>query len=90
VLIALTDGMTLALYVIALYILVHFVEGYILSPVMQQRMVRLPSALALVVQAIFGSLFGVFGLALAMPIAAAAGVAVRMLYVEDVLEARSR
>ncbi|HEX7969556.1 MAG TPA: AI-2E family transporter [Stellaceae bacterium] len=86
VLIALTGGTRLVLYVIALYTLVHIVEGYILGPVMQQRMVRLPSALALVAQAILGSLFGVVGLALATPIAAAAIVAVRVLYVEDVLD----
>ena len=86
VLIALTGGSRLVFYVIGLYVVVHIIEGYILSPVMQERMVKLPSALALVAQAILGSLFGVVGLALATPIAAAAIVAVRVLYVEDVLD----
>jgi predicted PurR-regulated permease PerM len=85
VLIALTRGPTLALYVILLYLAVHILEGYILVPLMQKRMVHLPPALTLCAQAILGSLFGIVGLALATPLTAAAVVAVRMLYVEDVL-----
>jgi len=85
ILIALTQSPTLALYVIILYVLIHIAEGYILLPLMQKRMVHLPPALTLAVQAVLGTLLGVIGIALATPLAAAAVVAVRMLYVEDVL-----
>lgn len=85
VLIALTKSTTLALYVILLYVVVHVVEGYILVPLMQKRMVHLPPALTLCAQAVLGALFGIIGLALATPLTAAAIVAVRMLYVEDML-----
>jgi predicted PurR-regulated permease PerM len=85
ILIALTQSPTLALYVIILYVLVHIAEGYILLPLMQKKMVHLPPALTLSVQAVLGTLLGVIGIALATPLAAAAMVAVRMLYIEDVL-----
>jgi predicted PurR-regulated permease PerM len=84
-LIALTKSPSLALYVILLYLLVHILEGYVLVPLMQKRLVHLPPALTLSAQAILGSLFGIIGLALATPLTAAALVAVRMLYVEDIL-----
>ena len=84
-LIALASSTELALYVVVLYTVVHVVEGYILVPLMQRRMGHVPPALALVAQAILGSLFGILGLTLATPLAAAALVAIRMLYVEDVL-----
>ena len=85
VLIALTQSTTMVLYVIVLYVVVHIAEGYILVPLMQKRMVHLPPALTLSMQAILGTLLGVIGIALATPLTAAVVVATRMLYVEDVL-----
>ena len=84
-LIALTQSNTMVLYVIVLYVVVHIAEGYILVPLMQKKMVNLPPALTLSMQAILGTLLGVIGIALATPLTAAAMVATRMLYVEDVL-----
>lgn len=84
-LIALTQSPTLVLYVIGLYVVVHIAEGYILLPLLQKRMVHLPPALTLTMQVILGTLLGVIGIALATPLTAAAVVAIRMLYVEDVL-----
>jgi len=90
ILIALTQSPALALYVIILFLVVHIAEGYILLPLMQKKMVHLPPALTLSVQAILGTLLGVIGIALATPLAAAAVVAARMLYIEDVLHDRDR
>lgn len=84
-LIALTQSTTMVLYVIVLYVLVHIAEGYILLPLMQKKMVHLPPALTLSMQAILGTLLGIVGIALATPLTAAAMAATRMLYVEDVL-----
>lgn len=84
-LIALTQSVTMVLYVIVLYVFVHIAEGYILVPLLQRRMVHLPPALTLSMQAILGALLGVVGIALATPLTAALVVATRMLYVEDVL-----
>jgi predicted PurR-regulated permease PerM len=90
VLIALTQNSQSALYVVLLYIGVHVVEGYILVPLMQKKMVHVPPALTLAAQALLGSLFGVLGLALATPLVAAALAAIRILYVENVLDDDTR
>lgn len=85
ILIALTQSTTLVVYVILLYVIVHVIEGYILVPLMQKKMVHLPPALTLTMQAVLGAILGILGIALATPLTAAAVVAVRMLYVEDFL-----
>jgi predicted PurR-regulated permease PerM len=85
ILVALAQSTTSALYVALLYTGVHLVEGYILAPLLQQRMVHQPPALTLAAQALLGSLFGILGLTLATPLAAIAVVAIQLLYVEDVL-----
>lgn len=85
VLIAASISFQLALYVIILYIGVHVIEGYILVPLVQRRVVHLPPALILSAQIILGVLAGFLGLLLATPLVAAIVVLVRMLYVEDVL-----
>jgi predicted PurR-regulated permease PerM len=85
VLIAASIDLTLAVYVVALYIGVHLVEGYILAPLVQRRVARLPPALTLSAQVILAVLAGFLGLLFATPLVAAALVIVRMAYIEDVL-----
>jgi predicted PurR-regulated permease PerM len=80
-----------ALYVVILYIIVNtFIESYLLVPLIQRYAVRLPPALALIVLVLMGRLFGFLGVLLATPLAAAALVLIKMVYVEDVLGDRSR
>lgn len=74
-----------ALYVGLLFVVVQTLEGYAITPWVQQRMVHLPPAVALSVQVIFGALWGFAGLALATPFAALALVVVQKLYIEDAL-----
>lgn len=85
VLIAASVDLTLAVYVIALYLGVHLTEGYILVPLVQRRVVHLPPALTLSAQVILGVLAGFLGLLFATPLVAAALVMIRMIYVEDIL-----
>lgn len=73
----------LALYVIVLFVVIHIVEGYILVPLVQRRVVHLPPALTLSALIVLGVLAGFLGLLLATPLVAAAMVIVRMAYVED-------
>lgn len=89
VLLGYAEGLSTALWVIGLYVLVQAVEGYVVTPIVQQRTVSLPPALTLGALLIGGSLFGVLGVFLATPLAAALMVAVRMAYVEDVLDDRA-
>ncbi|HXC89693.1 MAG TPA: AI-2E family transporter [Stellaceae bacterium] len=85
VVIAASLDLMLAVYVVALYIGVHLVEGYILVPLVQRRVVHLPPALTLSAQIILMVLAGFLGLLFATPLVAAALVMIRMIYVEDVL-----
>lgn len=88
VLIAWTLGPIPALYVLLLYIFLQSVDGYILTPLIQQRTVSLAPALTITAQLLFGVLAGTMGLLLATPLTAAAIVLIRKLYLEDVLGER--
>jgi predicted PurR-regulated permease PerM len=85
VLIAFSISPDLALYTVLLFVGVQLVEGYVLQPLIESRAVDLPPALTIVMQLVFGTIFGFAGVALATPLAAALKVLVQMLYVEDVL-----
>lgn len=85
VIIAASIDLKLAVYVVALYTGVHLVEGYILVPLVQRRVVHLPPALILSSQIVLAVLAGFLGLLFATPLVAAALVLIRMIYVEDVL-----
>lgn len=76
----------LALWVTILFGGVQLIEGNLIAPLIQKRTVSLPPALTILSQTILGTLFGIVGIVLATPLTAAALVAVRMIYVESVLE----
>ena len=65
------------------------IDGYILVPLVQRRVVHLPPALTLSAQITLGLLAGFLGLLFATPLTAAALVLIRMVYVEDVLGDRT-
>lgn len=85
VLIAFSDSPTTALYVLGLFGMIQMIEGYLLQPFIEQKTVSLPPALTIVMQLLFGTLFGLAGVALATPLTAVLAVFVTMLYVQDVL-----
>lgn len=87
-LLALEQNTTLMVYVLAYYTALQTVESYLITPLVQQRAVKTPPALLIVVQFVMAILAGITGLALATPLLAVAIVLVRRLYVEDVLERR--
>jgi predicted PurR-regulated permease PerM len=88
--IAASIDLTLAVYVLGLYIGVHIIEGYILVPVVQRRVVHVPPALILSPQVILAVLAGFLGLLFATPLVAAALVMIRTIYVEDILGDRGK
>ena len=83
--IALLKGPEFVAYVLALYLFLHLLEGYVLYPVIQSKAVDLPPALTLVAQALMGEMFGVLGLFVAAPLTVVAMVLLKMLYIEDTL-----
>ena len=90
VLIAFVQGPQKALEVVALYLLVHSVEGYIVTPMIQQRAVALPPAALLCGQILMASLFGITGVIFATPAAVVVIVLVQTLYLHDVLKDQVR
>ena len=57
-LVALTQGPTYALYVVILYMGIHFVEGNFITPLVQAEATSLPPVLAILSTVAFGILFG--------------------------------
>jgi len=84
-LLALTQGTLAAAYVVLLYVGVHVLEGYLVTPLIEQKAVQLPPALSIASQVLLWTLAGAWGLALASPIAATLLIVVNMLYIEDEL-----
>ncbi len=90
ILVGFAESPQLALWIALLFLAVQSIESYVLAPLIQHRAVHLPPALILFVQVLMGVIVGGLGVAVATPLAAAAMVAISMLYVEDVLGDKSR
>ena len=86
VLIALLQGPWQVVSVMLVYVAVQFIEGNIVTPMTQERVVALPPAVLLLSQVLMGSLFGLIGLFLATPLAVVVIVLIQTLYIEDVLQ----
>jgi predicted PurR-regulated permease PerM len=71
---------------LGLYVAIQNIEGYIVAPLVQKRVVKLPPAWSMLTLAIMGTLFGAMGIAVAIPLFAVARIFVRELYIKDVLE----
>jgi predicted PurR-regulated permease PerM len=85
VLLALTQGPTAALWAIGVYVLAQSVDNYLVTPLVQNRTVNIPPVLSILSIVLAGALFGVLALIVATPLTVVILVAVKMLYVEDVL-----
>jgi predicted PurR-regulated permease PerM len=84
-LVAMPFGPSMLIWAVVIYTVVQSIEGYVIGPLIQRRAVEIPPAWTLVSIVLFGSLFGVMGIALAMPLLAIGRVAVLRFYVEDCL-----
>ncbi|KIZ43190.1 permease [Rhodopseudomonas palustris] len=86
ILVALAQSPSLALWVALLFICVQTLEGNVIAPLIQRRTISLLPALTILSQTVLGTLFGAVGLVVATPLTAAMMTAVRMIYIEDLLE----
>ena len=83
VLIALvSNGFTAALIVLGIVLLVQQVEGNVLQPILQGKSLNLHAAVVLLAVTAGGSLYGIAGAFLAVPIAAAGAVVLRYLFAQ--------
>ncbi len=85
ILVALSQGVWTAFYVSLFYVFVQNVEGYFLTPKIQEKIISVPAVLILSVQILLFNIIGFLGILLAMPLLACTMVLIQMLYVEDVL-----
>ncbi|HVX39744.1 MAG TPA: AI-2E family transporter [Gemmatimonadaceae bacterium] len=79
------DSPEKAAYVALAYMLVQFMENHLLIPLLMKGGIDLPPVLTILSQALMALVFGFIGLMVAVPILAATMVAVKMLYVEDIV-----
>ncbi len=87
-LIALTIGPAMTLYAGLVYVVALTIEGNLSQPMFQRWAASLPPVVNLLAILVFSPLFGIWGAVLATPLALALWVAIKMAYVEDVLQDR--
>jgi predicted PurR-regulated permease PerM len=89
VMLAFLESPLLALNVFILYMLIQNVEANVIMPIIFHRTVHIPPALGVISQILFGTLLGILGFILAIPLMAVLIQFLKMVYVEDVLGDRS-
>jgi predicted PurR-regulated permease PerM len=76
VLASLASGWIAAASAFGLFLGVHALESYILTPLIQRQAIDIPAATLFATQILLGSVFGIWGLALALPLMAIVKVAI--------------
>ena len=80
------EGADTVLWGVGVYAVVQTLESYVATPLIQKHMVSLPPALILFAQVLGAILFGLWGIALATPLAAVLREWVQRYYVRHELE----
>lgn len=83
ILLAFTIAPVKVLYVAIIYFLVQNLEGYLITPVIQSRIVAMPPALLITAQIIMGFLAGIPGILLATPLTITAIIFIQQFYDGD-------
>lgn len=82
------NGGTRALYVILLGVIVHLIEGNIVSPLVMSKRIELPPVLTIMSVLVIGKLLGPLGLVIALPTLATIMVIVRRILINRIYEGR--
>ncbi|WP_342163670.1 AI-2E family transporter [Methylobacterium sp. SD21] len=82
---ALASGPKALLGALGVYLAVQCLESYGLTPFIQKRALDIPPATIFAGQLVLGVIFGLWGIALALPLLAVIKVLLEQLYVEDTL-----
>lgn len=89
ILVALTQSPTTALWTAFAYLVIHQIEGNLVAPLIQRRMVAIPPAVMLLGIAAISYLFGAIAIIFAAPIAVVIFAAVNLIYVRDTLHEKT-
>lgn len=88
-LVAITKSPEAALWTLLAYLIIHQLEGQVVSPLIQRRMVAIPPAVMLLGIVAITYLFGAIAIIFAAPIAVVVFAAINLLYVRDTLGERT-
>ncbi len=88
ILVALSESPTLAVYASIVYLVLHNIEGYVLTPIIQEHVVSIPPGFLIIMQIMMFILFGPLGVLIATPLGVVIVVLVQTTYIEDILEDR--
>jgi predicted PurR-regulated permease PerM len=83
VLASLASGWVAALSAFLLFLGIHSLESYILTPMLQRQALEIPPATLFAFQILFGVVFGIWGLALALPLMAAVKVVIDFMHEDE-------
>jgi len=89
VLASLATGWIAALSAFILFLGVHALESYVLTPIIQRQALDIPPATLFAFQILLGVVFGIWGLALALPLMAIAKVMIDHFKAEDPAAAKA-
>lgn len=89
-LIAVSDSPGTVVSTLIVFLIAQLSESYLITPIIERRVVSMPPALLITSQLIMGAFVGLMGVLLATPLAVCLIVIVQMLYIEDVLGDRVR
>ena len=87
VLASLASGWVAAGSALVLFLGVHSLESYVLTPIIQRQALNIPPATLFAVQILLGVVFGIWGLALALPLMAIAKVIIDYFKGDDAVAA---
>jgi len=82
------NGGTRAVYVIILGVIVHLIEGNLVSPLVMSKKIELPPVLTIMSVLVIGKLLGPLGLIIAVPTLATVMVIVRRILMNRIYEGR--
>ena len=83
VLASLASGWVAAASAFVLFLGVHALESYVLTPIIQRQALDIPPATLFAFQILLGVVFGIWGLALALPLMAIAKVVIDYFKADD-------
>ena len=85
ILVALTKSPEAALWILGAYLVIHQIEGQLVTPLIQRRMISIPPAIMLLGVVSLTYLFGLIAVIFAAPIVVVIFAAVNLIYVRDTL-----
>jgi predicted PurR-regulated permease PerM len=82
-------GVTQALLVVLLGVIVHLIEANFVAPMIMEKQVHLPPVLSILSVLVMGHLLHLVGIIVAVPVLATVIVVTRRIYVHQILEGRT-